>query len=163
MMLSHRASKLVGMMTSVSDSAHPRTQATLATIPFSTQPPVSHKHHPLSSTSTVDLNILNISAPIMLDDPMHGAPILNIDYDSEDSMSVDSHPEPTHNNIRVVNTYDTDADADPDVDAEGESINGDISSPGATVASVNHIAGPSSYAQKDSVSVLVISYIVVNV
>ena len=103
----------------------------------------------------------------MLDDPMHRAPDrLNLDYDSDDSMSVDSDPDPTHNNTSVVDAYDidADADADADVDAEGESINGDMSSPGAIVApSVNHITSPSPYAQKDSVSILVISYIVVNV
>lgn len=88
------------------------------------------------------------------DEPMHAvstADRLNINYDSDDSsMQVDS--DSPQNNISV-HEHDGDGDADADIDAEGESIHvSSHSSPGAGLGpSVSSTAGPSSYAQRDSV------------
>jgi hypothetical protein len=75
---------------------------------------------------------------------------LNINYDSDDSsMEVDSDS-PQNN----MSAHDADADADADVDAEGESIH--VSSPGDGDAHASSVAGPSSFAQRDSVRVFTI-------
>jgi chromodomain-helicase-DNA-binding protein 1 len=82
------------------------------------------------------------------DDPMQAlsaADRLNINYDSDDSsMQVDS--DSPQNNMSPH-----DADADADVDAEGDSIH--VSSPGDGEGHASSVAGPSSFAQRDSVRV----------
>ena len=88
---------------------------------------------------------------------------LNLNYDSDDSMQVDSdddhpvdHPSSTHIPPDTDPGADADADADPDADAEGDAEYVD-DTPSAILE--NPVAGPSSYSHKHYVSHLfVISF-----
>ncbi|KIK92120.1 hypothetical protein PAXRUDRAFT_830263 [Paxillus rubicundulus Ve08.2h10] len=80
------------------------------------------------------------------------ADALNLNYDSDDSMQVDSdsdHPvnQPVSNNPTPDVDPDADADADPDADAEGDAEYVDDT---ASAILENTVAGPSTYIQKDS-------------
>jgi chromodomain-helicase-DNA-binding protein 1 len=82
------------------------------------------------------------------------ADALNLNYDSDDSMQVDSdndHPvnQLVSNNPTPDVDPDADADADPDADAEGDAEYVDDT---ASAILENTVAGPSTYTQKDSVS-----------
>jgi hypothetical protein len=61
---------------------------------------------------------------------------LNLNYDSDDSMQVDSDSEQINNHHTPVQDPDVDADADGDIDD----------------TPFDSVAGPSSYTPKDSVS-----------
>lgn len=80
---------------------------------------------------------------------------LNLNYDSDDSMQVDSdsdhpleHPSPVHP------PPDPDPDADPDADAEGDAEYVDDT---ASAVLENPVAGPSTYPHKDFVGPLFLS------
>ena len=75
---------------------------------------------------------------------------LNLNYDSDNSMQVDSdNDHPLSHDAPLGQDPDPDADADPDVDAEGDAEYVDDT---ASAALETPVAGPSSYAHKDSVS-----------
>lgn len=77
---------------------------------------------------------------------------LNLNYDSDDSMQVDSdsdHPPQHTPSIHPPPDPDADADADPDADAEGDAEYVDDTT---SAILENPVAGPSTYPHKDYVS-----------
>lgn len=81
---------------------------------------------------------------------------LNLNYDSEESMQVDSDdPLELPSSIHPPDPDpDADADADPDADAEGDAEYVDDT---ASAILENPVAGPSTYANKHYVSHLLLS------
>ena len=77
---------------------------------------------------------------------------LNLNYDSDDSMQVDSdddHPLEQPPSPHPPPDPDADADADPDADAEGDAEYVDDT---ASAILENPVAGPSTYPHKEYVS-----------
>lgn len=86
---------------------------------------------------------------------------LNLNYDSDDSMQVDSDSDnpvhhPSNNHLLPPNTDTSpDADADPDADAEGDAEYVDDTT---SAILENPVAGPSSYSHKEYVSLLFLTH-----
>lgn len=89
---------------------------------------------------------------------------LNLNYDSDDSMQVDSdddHPVEQSSPIHPPPDPDpdADADADPDADAEGDAEYVDDA---ASAILENPVAGPSTYPHKHYVSHLLLTLFIHN-
>lgn len=89
---------------------------------------------------------------------------LNLNYDSDDSMQVDSdsdHPveRPPSSHLPPDTDATADADADPDADAEGDAEYVDDT---ASAILENPVAGPSSLSHRDYVSDLSLGIFLLN-